>query len=208
MSKQISSRFHLFTASSLRRFTMVFALVLAFSGAANAETWKIDPQHSAAHFSITHMMIAQVRGSFPALEGTIEFEGDTPVALDVTIDVNSLSTGVKQRDDHLKSKDFFEAEKFPTMTFKSTKVVPGAGGWLVSGVMTIKGVSRDVTLTLSGLDDSRTDPWNNVRRGTTALFTLDRTQYGIDWNAPLAGGGFMVGTDVDVAVDIEAIKPQ
>jgi polyisoprenoid-binding protein YceI len=183
-------------------------LLLFMAPPARAETWTIDPDHSAAHFSIRHMMIAQVRGSFPAVSGSIELRDGAPVAFDVTVDVNSLSTGVKQRDDHLKSADFFEAATHPAMTFRSTAVEPGAGGFLVSGVMTVKGTAREVTLLLTGLDDARTDPWGNVRRGATALFTLDRRDYGIVWNAPLDGGGWMVGNEVEVAVDLEAIGPK
>lgn len=182
-------------------------LVLFMASAASAETWKVDPPHSAAHFSIRHMMIAKVRGMFPDVKGTITFDGATPTAFDITIGVASLDTGVADRDTHLKSKDFFEAETYPTMTFKSSRVIRSNGGYRVSGTMTIKGVSREVTLTFDGLDDTRVDPWDNTRRGGVAHFRLDRRDYNIVWNAPLEGGGLMVGNDVDVTVDLEVIKP-
>jgi len=182
-------------------------LVLLLTTPALAETWTIDPHHSAAHFSIRHMMISQVRGMFPDVKGTIVFDGNTPKAFDVVIGVNSIDTGVAERDTHLKSKDFFEAETYPVMAFKSTRVMRSGDGYRISGTMTIKGVSRDVTLTLIGLDDERLDPWNSIRRGATAAFKLDRRDYKIDWNAPLNGGGLMVGNEVDVIVDMEAIKP-
>jgi len=183
-------------------------LVLALTATANAQTWKVDPDHSAAHFSIRHMMIAQVRGMFPAVSGTIDFEQDKPTAFDITIDVNSINTGAEARDAHLKSGDFFAAEIHPKMTFKSTRVFPTDNGFSVAGILTIKGASHEVQLTITGLDDPRVDPWGNTRRGATALFSIDRREYGVDWNAPLDGGGFMVGNTVKIAVDLEAIQPK
>jgi polyisoprenoid-binding protein YceI len=122
--------------------------------------------------------------------------------------VNSIDTGVEARDAHLKSGDFFAAEIHPTMTFKSTRVFPADKGFTVAGVLTIKGTSHDVELTVTGLDDPRVDPWGNTRKGATALFSIDRRDYGVDWNAPLDGGGFMVGNTVNIAVDLEAIQPK
>jgi polyisoprenoid-binding protein YceI len=183
-------------------------LILTLAATANAQTWKVDTDHSAAHFSIRHMMIAQVRGMFPAVTGTIDFDQDKPTALDITIDVNSIDTGVEARDAHLKSGDFFAAEIHPTMTFKSTGVFPADKGFSVAGILTIKGTSHAVRLTVTGLDDPRVDPWGNTRKGATALFSIDRRDYGVDWNAPLDGGGFMVGNTVKIAVDLEAIQPK
>jgi polyisoprenoid-binding protein YceI len=183
-------------------------LVLALAVTANAQTWKVDPDHSAAHFSIRHMMIAQVRGMFPAVTGTIDFDHDQPTAFDITIDVNSIDTGVEARDAHLKSGDFFAAEIHPKMTFKSTRVFPADDGFSVAGILTIKGTPHEVQMTVTGLDDPRVDPWGNTRKGATALFTIDRRDYGVDWNAPLDGGGFMVGNTVKIAVDLEAIQPK
>lgn len=188
--------------------SLVLLPVLALAATANAQTWKVDPDHSAAHFSIRHMMIAQVRGMFPAVTGTIDFDHGKPTALNITIDVNSLETGVEARDAHLKSGDFFAAEIHPTMTFKSTRVFPSEKGFSVAGMLTIKGTSREVQLNVAGLDDPRVDPWGNTRRGATALFSIDRRDYGVDWNAPLDGGGFMVGNTVHIAVDLEAIQPK
>jgi polyisoprenoid-binding protein YceI len=183
-------------------------MILTLAATANAQTWKVDPDHSAAHFSIRHMMIAQVRGMFPAVTGTIDFDKDQPTAFDITIDVNSLKTGVDARDAHLKSGDFFAAEIHPTMTFKSTRVFAADKGYTVAGTLTIKGTSHEVELHLTGLDDSRVDPWGNTRRGATVLFSIDRRDYGVDWNAPLDGGGFMVGNTVKIAFDVEAIQPK
>jgi polyisoprenoid-binding protein YceI len=187
---------------------LILLPVLALAAPAHAQTWKVDPDHSAAHFSIRHMMIAQVRGMFPAVTGTIDFDHDRPTALNITIDVNSIDTGVEARDAHLKSGDFFAVEIHPTMTFKSTRVFPSENGYSVAGMLTIKGTSHEIQLTVTGLDDPRVDPWGNTRKGATALFSIDRRDYGVDWNAPLDGGGFMVGNTVKIAVDLEAIQPK
>ncbi len=183
-------------------------LVLTLATAAEAETWNVDPDHSAAHFSIQHLMLAQVRGMFPGMQGTVSFENGKPTAFDVTIAVDKLNTGVVKRDQHLKSADFFEAEKYPVMRFKSTQVVSEADGFRVTGRLTIKGVSHEVALLFKGLDDPRIDPWKNTRRGGTASFTVDRRDYGMNWNAPMDGGGVLIGNDVAVTVDMEVVKAQ
>ncbi|WP_272701378.1 YceI family protein [Desulfovibrio sp. Fe33] len=191
---------------TLFRIPAAMLLVLCLAATAGAETWKVDPDHSAAHFSIRHLTIAQVRGMFPAVTGTIEFDADKPKAFDISIDVNSIDTGVEARDAHLKSSDFFAAEIHPVMTFKSTRIYPADNGYAVSGILTIKGASREVKLVVTGLDTPRADPWGNTRRGAAAEFSIDRRDYGVDWNAPLDGGGFMVGNTVQIAVDLEAVK--
>ncbi|WFS63155.1 YceI family protein [Pseudodesulfovibrio thermohalotolerans] len=188
------------------RIPAALLLVLGLAATAGAETWKVDPDHSAAHFSIRHLTIAQVRGMFPAVSGNIEFDADKPKSIDITIDVDSIDTGVEARDAHLKSSDFFAAKIHPVMTFKSTRVYPVDDGYAVSGVLTIKGASREVNLVVTGLDSPRADPWGNTRLGAAAEFSIDRRDYGVDWNAPLDGGGFMVGNTVHIAVDLEAIK--
>ncbi|WP_316897918.1 YceI family protein [Pseudodesulfovibrio indicus] len=195
-----------YTRTLLTAVALLLAVALATP--ALAQTWNVDPDHSAAHFSIRHMMIAQVRGMFPAVTGTIEFDKDTPAAFDIVIDVNSIDTGVDARDTHLKSGDFFDLEHYPSMTFKSTSVAKSDKGWTVKGDLTIKGKTRPVDLTVTGLDDPRVDPWGNTRRGATALFSVDRRDFGIDWNAPLDGGGFMIGNTVNIAVDLESIMPK
>jgi polyisoprenoid-binding protein YceI len=192
----------------LRGLPLALALVLALSVAASAADWKVDPDHSAAHFSIRHMMVAQVGGMFPAVNGTVSFDGDTPTAFAITIDVNSIDTGVAKRDAHLKTSDFFDAQAYPEMTFKSSKVEAAADGYTVLGTLTIKGVSREVSLPFVGLGESHVDPWGNTRRGGQARLTLDRRDYKVDWNAPLDGGGFMVGNDVNLVVDIEILQPK
>ena len=194
--------------TTIRRLILTAIVTLGMAASALAQPWPIDPDHSAAHFSIRHMMIAQVRGMFPDVKGTIAFENGTPTAFDVTIGVDSLDTGVDARDTHLKSDDFFSAKTYPTMTFESSEVFKVQNGYRVAGTMTIKGVSRRMELIVNGLDDPRNDPWGNVRRGGTGLFNLDRKDFDITWNAPLDGGGLMIGNEVDIAVDLEVIQPK
>ncbi len=194
--------------SVLFRPLAALMLVLALATTAGAETWNVDPDHSAAHFSIRHLMLSQVRGMFPGMQGTVTFEDGKPTAFDVTIAVDKLNTGVVKRDQHLKSADFFEVEKYPVMRFKSTQVVPEADGFRVTGELTIKDVSKKVTLLFKGLSDPRIDPWKQTRRGGTTSFTVDRRDYNMNWNAPMDGGGVLVGNDVAVTVDIEVVKAQ
>ncbi len=195
---------------SPRSFTCLGALLLmlAMASMARCETWTIDPPHTAAHFSIQHLMIAQVRGMFPDVQGTVSIEGGVPMAFDVSISASSVNTGVDKRDEHLKSPDFFEVMKYPTMTFKSARVESTGNGFRVIGTLTIKGVSREITAILTGFDDERVDPWKHTRRGGKVEFTLNRQDYNVSWNAPMDGGGFVVGNDVDVIMDIEVVKPE
>lgn len=186
----------------------MFALAGTAPAMAAGQTWKIDPDHSAAHFSIRHMMIAQVRGTFHNTGGTIQFVDDIPTRINVTVQVGSLDTGVEQRDTHLKSPDFFNATTFPTMTFESTNIEAVPEGYRVAGILTIKGKAKEIGVLLEGLNDTRVDPWDNPRRGATIVFQIDRRDFGITWNAPLDNGGIMVGNMVDIAVDLEAIQPK
>ena len=190
----------------MKRIILALFMMLLFTPSANAETWKIDPDHSAAHFAIEHMMIAKVRGDFHGIKGKIDFKGGIPVKLNVTIDVNSIDTGVDKRDAHLKSADFLEAESYPEMSFISKKIIPVAGGFRALGTLTIKGVSHDAEFSVAGLKDIRKDPWGNDRKGGKAELTIDRREFNIDWNAPIDGGGFMIGNDVEIIVDLEALK--
>lgn len=182
-------------------------LLLLLPALVSAQAWKIDPDHSAAHFSIQHLMIAQVRGMFPDVQGTVTFDGAVPTSFYVTIGVNSVDTGVAKRDEHLKTPDFFDAAKYPQMTFVSSKVAPAADGYDVTGTMTIKGTAQDVVLHVSGLNRDIVDPWQHTRRGATAHFILNRQDYGVSWNAPLGADGVLVGNDVDIVVDLEVLKP-
>ena len=172
-------------------------------------TWKLDPAHSSAEFKVKHMMISNVKGSFSGLSGTLtEHATDkTLSSIEASIDINSISTGDVQRDAHLKSADFFEAEKYPTMTFRSTKVQPnGDGGYNVTGDLTIHGATRQQTFVVDGPTAPGKDPWGNTRIGLSATTKINRKDYGLSWNAALETGGILVGDDVNITIEAQFIK--
>jgi len=172
-------------------------------------TWNIDPAHSAADFKVKHMMISNVKGNFSGLTGTLtEHTVDSTLSsIDASIPVATVSTGDAQRDGHLKTAEFFDAEKFPSMTFKSTKVVPkGEGEYEVTGDLTIHGVTRQATFAVEGPSAPGKDPWGNTRIGLSATTKINRKDFGLAWNAALETGGFLVGEEVSVTLDVQFIK--
>jgi polyisoprenoid-binding protein YceI len=172
-------------------------------------TWNIDAAHSAAEFKVKHMMISNVKGSFSGLSGVLNENAtdSTLSSIEASIPVNTISTGDAQRDGHLKSGDFFDAEQFPAMTFKSTKVVKkGEGEYEVSGDLTIHGVSKQVTFAVEGPSAPGKDPWGNTRIGLSATAKINRKDFGLGWNAALETGGFLVGEDVAITLDVQFIK--
>lgn len=176
---------------------------------ASVITWKIDPAHSSAEFKVKHMMISNVKGSLSGISGTLtEHKTDkTLSSVDATIDIATLSTGDAQRDGHLKSADFFEAEKYPTMTFKSTKVEPkGADEYAVTGDLTLHGVTKPVTFAVEGPSAPGKDPWGNTRIGLSATTKINRKDFGLNWNAALETGGILVGEDVQITLDVQFIQ--
>lgn len=172
-------------------------------------TWKIDPAHSSAEFKVKHMMISNVKGSIKGIAGDLqEHATDSSLSLiEATLDVATLSTGEEQRDGHLKSADFLDLEKYPKITFKSTKVQPkGAGEYAVTGDLTIHGVTRPVTLAVEGPSAPQKDPYGNTRIGLSATTKFNRKDFGLTWNATLETGGILVGEEVHVTIDLEFIK--
>jgi polyisoprenoid-binding protein YceI len=171
-------------------------------------TWKIDPAHSSAHFVIRHMMITNVRGGFSGLQGTVVYDpadlGSSSV--DVTIDKNSLSTGDATRDTHVKSADFLDVEKYPTITFKSKKITKDGDGLKVTGDLTIHGVTKDVALNVEGPTEEQKDPYGNIRVGASATTKIKRSDFGLTWNAALETGGIMLGDDLKLELDVSLIK--
>ncbi len=170
-------------------------------------TWTIDPAHSEAQFTVRHMMFAKVRGHFPKLSGTIEIDPQdiSRSAADVMIEAASIDTREPQRDAHLRSADFLDVEKFPSLTFKSRTVTPQGGGrFSIVGDLTIHGVTRQVTLD-ARQEGSGTDPWGNERTGFSATTRLDRRDFGLTWNQALEAGGWLVGHDIDIDLDVEAV---
>jgi polyisoprenoid-binding protein YceI len=171
-------------------------------------TWNIDPAHSAAEFKVKHMMISNVKGSFSGLSGVLtEHATDSTLSyVAASVPVATISTGDAQRDGHLKSADFFDAEKYPTLEFKSTKVDLKAGEYEVTGDLTIHGVTKPVTFAVDGPSAPGKDPWGNTRIGLSATAKINRKDYGLAWNAALETGGFLVGEDISITLDVEFIK--
>jgi polyisoprenoid-binding protein YceI len=171
-------------------------------------TYNIDPAHTRAHFSVRHMMISTVRGEFTKVSGTFKHDAENPVNSNVeaVIDVASLSTGEAQRDAHLKSADFFDAEKYPSMTFRTKSVAPGDDELLVKGDLTIKDVTREVALHVEGPTEEGKDPWGNTRIGATASTKINRKDFGLSWNVALETGGVLVGEDIKISIDVEGIR--
>lgn len=176
---------------------------------ASVTTWKIDPAHSAAEFKVRHMMISNVKGTIKGLSGTLtEHATDSTLSsIEASVDISTINTGEEQRDGHLKSADFFEAEKYPTMTFKSAKVEQkGDGEYAVTGDLTIHGVTKSVTFAVEGPSAPGKDPWGNTRIGLTATTKINRKDFGLNWNAALETGGILVGEDVHITLDVQFIK--
>jgi polyisoprenoid-binding protein YceI len=171
-----------------------------------AATWTIDPVHSEVGFSVRHMMVSKVRGRFADFSGQIVTEGD-PAASSVTaeIDLRSISTGNEQRDNHIKSADFFEVETYPTMTYRSTGIRVEDGEYVVDGDLTLKGVTKQVPLRLE-LNGFGPDPFGGTRAGFTATGELNRRDFNVNFNAPMANGGAVVADKVTLHLEIEAVK--
>ena len=184
-------------------------MATATSTPASTITWKLDPAHSSAEFKVKHMMISNVKGSFSGLTGTlIENTVDrTLSSIEASVPVTTVSTGDAQRDGHLKSADFFDAEKFPDMTFKSTRVEhKGEAEYAVTGDLTIHGVTKPVTFAVEGPTAPGKDPWGNTRIGISATAKINRKDFGLAWNAALETGGFLVGEDVHLALEAQFLK--
>jgi len=172
-------------------------------------TWNIDPAHSAAEFKVKHMMISNVKGKFSGISGVLKLdEADTTrSSIDATIPVATVATGDDQRDGHLKSADFFDAEKFPVFTFKSLSVrFNGPGDHEVTGELTLHGVTKTVTFAVEGPSAPAKDPWGNTRIGLSATAKINRKDFGLGWNAALETGGVLVGEEIAISLDIEFIK--
>ena len=172
------------------------------------DRWEIDSSHSSLQFSVRHLVIAKVRGSFARWSGTIQVpDGDfSKATVDVTIDASSIDTGVADRDGHLKSPDFFDASQYPELRFVGKRVQPRSGTDIdVVGDLTIKGTTREVVLRVEQHGQAK-DPWGNVRTAFTAKTSIDRKDFGLTYNQVLETGGVMVGDRVEIEAEIEAVK--
>jgi polyisoprenoid-binding protein YceI len=176
-----------------------------------ATQWNLDPAHSSAEFKVKHMMISNVKGSLRGLKGMLSLDESTPAnsKIQASVDVSTISTGDDQRDGHLKSADFFDATKFPEMTFQSTAVKRNDDGeYYVTGNLTIHGVTKNVTLAVEGPGAPGKDPWGNTRIGISATTKINREDFGLTWNSALETGGVLVGKEVMLTIDAQFIKQQ
>ena len=169
--------------------------------------WTIDASHSGIHFSVRHLVIAKVRGKFTNFNGTLELDETelTKSKIDVSIDVASVNTSDDKRDAHLRSGDFFDAEKFPTATFKSTSIVKSGEGYLVKGDLNVHGVAKEVDL-VATFEGKGKDPRGGERAAFQAKTSINREDWGMKFNIPLDGGGVVVGMKIDLEFEVEAVK--
>jgi polyisoprenoid-binding protein YceI len=172
------------------------------------DRWEIDSSHSSVHFSVRHLVIAKVRGSFTRWSGTVQVpDGDfSKATVAVTIDASSIDTGVADRDAHLKSADFFDVAQYPELRFVGKRVQPRSGDVIdVVGDLTIKGITREVVLRVEQHGQAK-DPWGNLRTAFSAKTSIDRKDFGLTWNQVLETGGVMVGDRVEIEAEIQAVK--
>jgi|SRR5579863_8156165 len=179
------------------------------TAAAAPVTYVIDPVHSTAGFRVRHLMVSHVRGEFSGVNGTVRFDpaNASNSQVEATIDATTINTRDEQRDQHLKSADFLDVGKFPRITFTSRKVTPvEAGHWKVTGDLTIRGVTREITLNVEGPTPEVKDPWGNVKIGGEATAKINRKDFGLVWNVSLETGGVLVGDEVAIHLELELAR--
>jgi polyisoprenoid-binding protein YceI len=169
--------------------------------------WSFDPAHSSIGFSVRHLMISKVRGHFNKWEGTFDYDEADPTKskLSVRIDAASIDTREEKRDAHLRSPDFFDAAKYPALTFESTRIERDGDDYVVTGNLTIRDVTRAVQLKVESLGRTK-DPWGGERAGFSASTSINRKDFGLSWNVALETGGVLVGEKIDIGIEIEAVR--
>ncbi|HYO59592.1 YceI family protein [Archangium sp.] len=189
---------------------VVATLVLAAPSFAFAAEYVVDSGHSNAQFSVKHMMVSNVRGSFSKVTGkaVIDEKDITKSTVEATIDTATVNTNEPKRDEHLRSADFFDTAKYPNITFKSTKVEKAGANLKVSGDLTMHGVTKPVVLDVEGFNTESKDPWGNIKRGGVATTKINRKDFGLGWNSVLETGGVAVGEEVAITIDLELNKAQ
>ena len=195
--------------SWISKVGVAIAFTLMAPALAHADTWQIDPMHTSVEFTVRHMMISNVKGTFEKTSGTVTVEGGDPTTakIDAVIDASSINTRVEKRDADLKSPDFLDVAKYPSITFISTKVESaGENKWKVTGDLTLHGVTKAVVLDVEGASAPIHDPMGNTRAGASATAKISRKDFGLTYNKTLETGGVMVGDEVSITIDVEAIK--
>lgn len=192
----------------LNKILALSTLLLLFGGAAQAaDTYQIDPVHSTVNFAVKHLVINTVRGNFTEFSGKIVYdEADiTKSSVDVTIKAASVNTGNDKRDTHLRSAEFLDAQKYPEILFKSKEIKKEGDGYVVVGDLTLHGVTREVSFPFQILGKIK-DPWGKTRIGLEASLTINRQDFGVSWSQTMDNGGLMVGNDVKIELNVEAVK--
>ena len=184
-------------------------IALSLPALASATTWNIDPDHSNVGFKVRHLMISNVKGNFEKHTGVVNINDKdiTKSSVEVSIDTASINTNVQKRDEHLRSAEFFDVAKYPTMTFVSKKVAKAGKDRLkVTGDLTLHGITKQVVLDVEGPTVESKDPWGTIRRGATASTKINRKDFGLVWNKALETGGVAVGEEITISLEIEMIK--
>lgn len=197
----------------MRRFAFTVLLVLTLNTPVLGDTsvWEIDPAHSSALFAIRHLMVSTVRGEFGKMSGTVTLDESDPTqsSIEATIDAASINTRNAKRDEHLQGPDFFDVAKYPTITFKSTKIeAMGEGKFKVTGDLTMHGVTKAIVLDVEGTTTPVKDPMGRMKLGGGATTTLNRKDFGLTYNRALETGGVLIGEEVDVTIDLELTPKQ
>ncbi|MEY4630365.1 MAG: YceI-like family protein [Pseudomonadota bacterium] len=190
--------------------TSLIALSFAAATPALAATWTADSAHSAAHFKIKHMMVANVNGDITGVDATVNIDDKdiTKSTVEATLDVATINTNNAKRDEHLRAPDFFDTAKYPKIKFVSKKVAKAGKDKLkVTGALTIRDVTKDVTLNVEGPTAAFKDPWGNMKRGLSASTEINRKDFGLTWNKALETGGVVVGEKVKIEIEME-LQPQ
>ena len=189
--------------------SIALCLTLALPTLAFASPWTIDPDHTNIGFKVQHLMVSTVNGSFGKHTGTVILDDKdiTKSKVQISIDTNSINTNVQKRDDHLRSADFFEVAKYPTMTFVSKKVAKAGKNKLkVTGNLTLHGVTKEVVLNVEGPSKESKDPWGKIHKGATATTKINRKDFGLVWNKALETGGVLIGEEITLNLDVEMVK--
>jgi len=189
---------------------LLLSVALLASSLSFASTWNIDSAHAAANFSVRHLMVSNVKGTLGQVTGTVTLDDAdvTKSKVDVSIDVKGINTKEQKRDDHLRSKDFFDVEKFPVITFKSTKIEKAGDKLKVSGDLTIRGVTKSIVLDTTVTPEVKNPFTKAVTRGMNGTAKINRKDFGLNWNVALEAGGVLVGDEVEISVEAEFIKQE